>query len=59
MVTGPDANDKEYADALKKSAKKIQYKNKKEKFGILQQISEERQVKKFLFLRKVKNMMFW
>ena len=31
LVTGPDANDKEYADALKKSAKKFQYKNKKRK----------------------------
>ena len=31
LVTGPDANDKEYADALKKSAKKFNIKIKKEK----------------------------
>ena len=31
LVTGPDANDKEYADALKKSAKKFNVKIKKEK----------------------------
>ena len=31
LVTGPDSNDKEYADALKKSAKKFNIKIKKEK----------------------------
>ena len=31
LVTGPDANDKKYADALKKSAKKFNIKIKKEK----------------------------
>ena len=31
LVMGPDANDKEYADALKKSAKKFNIKIKKEK----------------------------
>jgi len=31
LVTGPDSNDKEYADALKKSAKKFNVKIKKEK----------------------------
>ncbi len=31
VVTGPDSNDKEYADALKKSAKKFNIKIKKEK----------------------------
>ena len=45
MVIGPDSNDKAYADALKKSAKKFNIKIKKKKFGILQQISEEQRGK--------------
>ena len=53
LVIGPDSNDKFYAEALKNSAKKFNIKIKKKKFGILDQILEGRQVKKFLSLLKV------
>ena len=59
LVIGPKENDKFYAEALKNSAKKFNVKIKEEKPGILDQILEGRQEKKFLFLQKDRIMMFW
>ena len=38
LVTGPDENDRKYADALKNQQKNLTLKLKKKKFGIFQQI---------------------